>query len=96
MLFVLERITHSVYLRDIIAVDYEQGVDKKSRSDEIELFPSRFFSIHHAHKSKVNRLKYQQLIFQCADCDVCKVWVENLKQLVAGSQVLVFYSHSFN
>ena len=77
--FHIETIQHDVSLKDVIIAQYERGFHKKTLQNEIELFPTQYFSVHYCRKIKGNRLKHHHVVFQAPESEICKSWVDNIK-----------------
>lgn len=71
-------IHHTIDLKDVLNAHYERSFRQKS-SNEIELFPTQYFSVHYCRKAKSNKLKYHHVVFQTVDCETCQCWVDNIK-----------------
>ncbi|XP_057296040.1 ceramide kinase-like [Hydractinia symbiolongicarpus] len=88
------RSTHVINVSNIILTCYEQRDKKNKIVNEIELFPSQYFSVHFAKKCKHHKWKYQCIHFHAADSEQCQAWVDGIQNLLMGftrpKKLLVF------
>eukprot|EP00111_Clytia_hemisphaerica_P021312 TCONS_00062731-protein len=75
-------IHHDVELNNIIIAQYERGFHKKAPQNEIELFPTQYFSVHYCRKIKGNKLKHHHVVFQAKESEICKSWVDSIKSTI--------------
>ena len=80
--FISETVHHDVELKDIIIAQYERGFHKKAPQNEIELFPTQYFSVHYCRKIKGNKLKHHHIVFQAKESEICKSWVDSIKSTI--------------
>lgn len=85
----LGRSTHVINVSNIILTCYEQRDKRNKIVNEIELFPSQYFSVHFAKKSKHHKWKYQCIHFHAADSEQCQAWVDGIQNLLMGEKLIL-------